>query len=340
MAVTSVCAQTPISFKWDSLANIPDSIGFAGAFAGLSNNALIVAGGANFPDGGAPWTGAKKVWHDRVFALDSPDGEWKLIGKLPTVLGYGVSITCDEGVVLIGGSTSEKHIAKVLLLQYDSDSVEIKNLPALPTPLANSSGVILHNVIYVLGGTMDPTSRESLHNFWCLDLNKPLATWEVLDPWPGSSRMLAIVGALDGAIYLFGGTRLENGVREYLRDAYKYTVGRGWERIADLPHAIVAAPSPAFAVGNDNLVVFGGDDGSQIGIDPKKEKHPGFSKTVLSYNTKYNNWTEVGIQPSDAAVTTPLVVWDNNAIIPGGEIKPSVRTTKVVVAKPIKTTFK
>src|SRR5690606_2620535 len=105
----------------------------------------------------------------------------------------------------------------------------------------------------------------------------------------------------------------------------------------DLPHAIVAAPSPAFAVGNDDLLVFGGDNGSQIGINLKKEKHPGYSKTVLSYNTKHNNWTEVGAQPSDAAVTTPLVIWNNKAIIPGGEISPSVRTTKVVVAEAIKT---
>src|SRR5690606_39922763 len=88
------------------------------------------------------------------------------------------------------------------------------------------------------------------------------------------------------------------------------------------------APSPAFAVGNDNLVVFGGDNGSQIGINLKKEKHPGFSKTVLSYNTKHNNWTEVGAQPSDAAVTTPLVIWNNKAIIPGGEISPSVRRSE------------
>ncbi|MBD1427455.1 kelch repeat-containing protein [Sphingobacterium arenae] len=337
MTVTSVYAQINISFKWDTLANVPDDIGFAGSFAGVWNNTLIVAGGANFPDGGAPWTGSKKVWHDQIFALDSPDGEWKVIGNLPTAVGYGVSITCDKGLILIGGSTHEKHIAEVRLLQYDGKNVTFKHLPDLPKPVANSTGVILNNVVYVLGGTLDPTSKETENNFWSLDLNKSATTWKMLDSWPGPSRMLAIAGVQDGAIYLFSGTHLKNGDREYLKDAYKYKVGRGWERITDLPHAIVAAPSPAFAVGNDNLVVFGGDNGSQIGINLKKEKHPGFSKTVLSYNTKHNNWTEVGAQPSDAAVTTPLVIWNNKAIIPGGEISPSVRTTKVVVAEAIKT---
>src|SRR5690606_22743528 len=105
---------------------------------------LIVAGGANFPDGGAPWTGSKKVWHDQIFALDSPAGEWRVIGNLPTALGYGVSITYDEGLLLIGGSTNEKHIAEVRLLQYDGSSVTFKHLPDLPKPLANSTGVILN----------------------------------------------------------------------------------------------------------------------------------------------------------------------------------------------------
>src|SRR5690606_29493995 len=111
----------------------------------------------NFPDGGAPWTGSKKVWHDKVFALDNPKGDWKEVGKLPSPLGYGVSITCEDGLILIGGSTEERHTAEVLLLQYDGNSVDFKNLPDLPKPLANSSGVVMNNVIYVLGGTLDHT---------------------------------------------------------------------------------------------------------------------------------------------------------------------------------------
>src|SRR5690606_27940299 len=102
MVITSGCSEVGNSFNWKALADIPDSVGFAGSFAGVSNNALIVAGGANFPDGGAPWTGSKKVWHDKVFALDNPKGDWKEVGKLPSPLGYGVSITCEDGLILIG----------------------------------------------------------------------------------------------------------------------------------------------------------------------------------------------------------------------------------------------
>jgi hypothetical protein len=44
------------------LAALPDAHGFAGCFAGLSGGRLLVAGGANFPDGVMPWDGGKKTW--------------------------------------------------------------------------------------------------------------------------------------------------------------------------------------------------------------------------------------------------------------------------------------
>jgi len=332
---TSVFAQTKTSFNWSELPNIPDNVGFAGSFSGISNNALIVTGGANFPDGGAPWTGSKKVWHDDIFILDSPDGDWKVLGKLPQPLGYGVSISSDQGLILIGGNNEDKHFADVLLLQYREGAIETKRLPDLPKPLANSAGVILNNVIYVLGGTVDHQSKEAENNFWSLDLDNPSANWKEMDSWPGPSRMLAVAGVQDDAIYLFSGAHLKDGAREYLKDAYKYSLNGGWKKIADLPNSIVAAPSPAFTDSNDNLIVFGGDDGTLTKIDLLKERHPGFSRAILSYNNSTDSWSEIGTQSGYAAVTTPLVVWREKVIIPGGEIMPSVRTTKVVVIEPV-----
>lgn len=335
MLSTSVYSQTKTSFNWSSLPNIPDNVGFAGSFSGVSNNALIVTGGANFPDGGAPWTGSKKVWHDDIFVLDSPDGEWKVVGKLPRPLGYGVSISCEEGVILIGGNNEEKHYADVIMLQYNGDSIKVNRLPDLPKPLANSTGVILNNIIYVLGGTVDHVSKEAESNFWSLDLNNPNSNWKELDAWPGPSRMLAVAGTQGNAIYLFSCAHLKDGVREYLKDAYKYSLNDGWKKIASLPSSIVAAPSPAFTDSHDNLIVFGGDDGSLAKIDPQKEKHPGFSKAILSYDSNKDAWSKIGVQSGYAAVTTPLVLWRGKIVIPGGEIMPAIRTPSVTVAEPI-----
>lgn len=329
MTLTTACEQETASFEWVDLPSIPDDVGFAGSFAGISNNTLIVAGGANFPDGGAPWTGSKKVWHGHVFALESDKKEWRKVGKLPRALGYGVSVSTDNEMIIIGGSNEDGHYADVYQLKYADDSVTYTQLPSLPSSLANAAGIISDHVIYVAGGTVEPSSTEAKSNFWSLDLNDLAAGWKVLESWPGPSRMLAVVGATDDAIYLFSGAHLKEGVREYLTDSYKYTKNGNWEQLADLPGAVVAAPTPAYTDHSGNLIIFGGDDGSLAGIDPQKDKHPGFSKSVLSYDPQTDVWSKVATQPGDAAVTTSLVVWNGEVIIPGGEIRPAVRTTQV-----------
>src|SRR3954469_737650 len=96
--MTMLVASPAFSGKWARLSRLPDKEGFAGAFAGVSGGALLVAGGANFPDK-KPWEGGTKIWYDTVFVLDRPDGEWKVAGRLPRRLGYGVSVTHGDGVV-------------------------------------------------------------------------------------------------------------------------------------------------------------------------------------------------------------------------------------------------
>ena len=70
------CAGAQISpvmtkpLVWKQLPPIPDREGFAGSYAGVSGNALLVAGGANFPDK-RPWEGGTKIWYDRVFVLEA-----------------------------------------------------------------------------------------------------------------------------------------------------------------------------------------------------------------------------------------------------------------------------
>lgn len=55
--------------NWNALPDLPDPVGVAGPFVGISDDALIVAGGANFPDA-PPWQGGKKMWHDKIHVLE------------------------------------------------------------------------------------------------------------------------------------------------------------------------------------------------------------------------------------------------------------------------------
>jgi N-acetylneuraminate epimerase len=276
--------------KWQKWSAIPDKIGYAGAFIGVSNNMLIAAGGANFPDGGAPWTGSKKGWTDKVFALESLDSAWKLIGKLPKPLGYGVTVNWMSSMIIAGGSNESGHSKEVYQLSFDSDKLQFTRLPDLPHPIANTCGVVIDHILYVLGGIEKPDAEETTSIFWSLDLSDPQSGWKKLPSWPGPTRMLAVAAVLDGELFLFSGTELIKGERKYLKDAYKYTPKKGWQQLKDLPNAVVAAPSPALAW-KGQLLVFGGDDGALASQSSElKENHPGFSNLVYAYDIATNNW--------------------------------------------------
>ncbi|HEX6961132.1 MAG TPA: hypothetical protein VF175_04645, partial [Lacipirellula sp.] len=65
--------------QWETLPPVPDPRGVAAPFAGVTENQLLVAGGANFPER-PPWKNGKKVWYDRVWALASPKASWQGVG--------------------------------------------------------------------------------------------------------------------------------------------------------------------------------------------------------------------------------------------------------------------
>ena len=319
------------SLTWSQLPSLPSREGFAGPFAGTHHGVLLVAGGANFP-GKMPWEGGTKVWYDRVFVLESPDGVWQDVGELPRALGYGVSISTEDGVVCIGGSDASRHYADCFRLKWQDGKVITTALPPLPKPCANCCGAMMDGTVYVAGGLESPTATSTLKTFWSLNLANSNAKWQEHDPWPGPPRMLATAAVQDNAFFLCSGTDLELGsdgrpIREYLRDAYSFHPDRGWKRIADMPRAAVASPSPAPGFGPLRFLVLSGDDGTQVDFQPL-EKHPGFPKSVLAYHSVTDTWQDVGEVPV-GQVTTVMVDWRDRFVVPSGEIRPGVRTSSV-----------
>ncbi len=318
-------------FIWKALPPVPNALGVAGAFAGVAGDALVVGGGANFPEK-PPWEGGPKVWYDTVFVLEKPDGQWKAAGRLPRPLGYGVSITTRDGIVCVGGSDAQRHYADVFLLRWEKGALAVSALPSLPTPCANFCGAQLGNTVYVAGGIEAPDSTAALKTFWALDLGAAPLQWREMEPWPGPARMLAVAAVQDKAFFLISGAELTadaqgKPVRRYLRDAYRWQPGSGWRRIADLPYPVVAAPSPAPALGQSSVLILGGDDGANAGFHPPAA-HPGFLKTILAYHTITDTWKTAGEAPM-AHVTAPLVRWGADFVIPSGEIRPGVRSPAV-----------
>ena len=99
--------QAGFVLEWDELKPLPDPVGVAGPFVGVAGGALIVAGGANFPEK-APWEGGTKVWHDSVFVLTEPEGEWKTGFRLPQPAAYGITVSLNKGMVCVGGGDAKQ----------------------------------------------------------------------------------------------------------------------------------------------------------------------------------------------------------------------------------------
>ncbi len=317
---------------WKQLRLLPDPLGVAAPFAGVSGTSLVVAGGANFPDK-MPWEGGKKVWHDRVWVLDKPDGNWREVGKLPRPLAYGVSVTARGGVVCVGGSDADRHYADTFLLSTEPDGFKIKPLAPLPVPLANMAGALKGDDVYIAGGAEAPGEQAATNRAFVLSLSKN--AWTEIAPLPGKARILAAGAADWRKFYVFGGVALAPGpdgkvTREYLRDAWVYDPQKGWSALPDMPTAVAAAPSPAPEIGG-LFWILGGDDGSRAGFQPV-DKHPGFRGATLAFNplgpTGESPWSQYGFAKAPRA-TVPTVKWNGLVVIPSGEVRPGVRSPEV-----------
>ena len=317
-------AADAADLHWSQLPPLPDERGFAGAFAGVSGDSLIVAGGTHFMDK-MPWEGGTKVWYDTVYELKTPAGPWRVKGKLPKPNGYGVSLTTSDGLFIIGGGNATEHYRDVFWLTADAE------LPPLPKPCAFMAGCVLDDVFYIAGGIETPAATSAMNTFWAFDLKQKDAAWQELPPCPGKPRILACMAAAEGAVYLFSGAALradEDGkpAREWLQDAWRYTQAKGWEKLPDMPRVSVAAPNPAPVI-DGKILIIGGDDGLNANFEPKTQ-HPGFPRSILAFDLKTQSWSKAGEVPF-SLVTTNTVLWGQRLIVPGGEARPGVRSPQV-----------
>lgn len=342
LLLLDVAATAEDLLEWGELPQLPDSIGVAGPFAGVVDDQLVVAGGANFP-AGPPWEQGQKIWYRSAFILDRESSKWRRIDDLlPRPLGYGGAVTIPSGLLCLGGSNEEGHFADVFLIQGVKDKLEVHSFPPLPRPVAHPAVALLGDTIYVAGGLEHPEATSPLASFWKFDLRRESGErrWEELEPWPGPPRFLATAGAMNGEFYLFGGVDLAENAdgttsRRYLKDAYRYVPQEGWQPIADMPYPLAASPAPAIATGQSELVLLGGDTGEHtLQVNQLRENHPGFDRRILAYHPITNTWAARGNRPGPASVTTSAVLWHKQFVVPSGEVQPGIRTPSVVTARP------
>ncbi|MBL9201209.1 MAG: hypothetical protein JNL39_11915 [Opitutaceae bacterium] len=347
--------------RFSSLPELPPGpgqtrqAGQAAPFAGVHGDALIVAGGANFPHA-MPWDGGAKVWWDEVFVLERGADAWRTGKnlKLPRPLGYGFSFSTPEGVVCVGGCDATQCYREVFLLAWDARRTELTTtaLPPLPAPLAFMAGAQLGSVIFVLGGQHDMKPGAPTRSFFALDLAKRGRTgdfrWEELPAWPGPARIVPVAAGLGGKVFLYSGREPRPGrAAHILADAFAYDPAvRAWRAVAAPPRAVMAA---AASVVGGEIWILGGDDGKifaqleafDLGVSSPAvakrgilETHPGFARDILAYDPRRDAWRQVALAPEPLPVTTIAVPWGGAIILPTGEVRPGVRTTAVLRVAP------
>ena len=168
------------ALKWENLPDLPagagmeKQIGVAGAFTGSHNGAVIVAGGANFPEG-LPWektaegNSPPKVYQDDIFVLNQVGGKWNWTlsdEKVPGSWAYGAAVSHPKwGLICIGGETKSPPIdgkqdmlrsREVFALKWQNGEIELdKGYPPLPRAVTGIVGARIGDVIYVIGGQDD-----------------------------------------------------------------------------------------------------------------------------------------------------------------------------------------
>lgn len=356
-----------ISIEWKTIAELPPfrdqskSIGVAGPVVGIINNKLIVAGGANFPDK-MPWQGGKKIYYNNISIFNKEKEQVfqeKIQNSLTSNIAYAANCITPLGVVYAGGENELGLSDKVYLLQWDEASNNLRQtkLPDLPVETTNGSLVCIDNTIYFLGGE---TLTNTTNQFYSLNLIKINLGWMTLPVLPKPlSNMVVVAQYLNGQkqIYLMGGrAKQKNGISDFSSDVYSFDIHlKIWDKKKSLPYPLSAGTGAVFS--EKYILLFGGDQGerfnkveqtiSNINLEKEQfkkenlisiknkllESHPGFSNEILLYNTQKNIWLSNGFIPFNASVTTNLVQWGDEIIIPSGEIKAGVRTPRIISAK-------
>jgi SSS family solute:Na+ symporter len=358
------------TMTWAELPELPAAPGqdrqhgLAGIFAGVHEDVLILAGGANFPDG-MPWEGGEKVWWDDIFVLQKTKSGYHWISenlKLPKPLAYGVSVSSPYGLLCVGGGNKSGAQEDAFLLKWDAagETVKVDSLPSLPYPLQNATGAAIGNKVYIAGGE----NGEVKDVFLSIDLSEPAPQWQELPAWPGPPRSHAMAVVQSNGeypcLYLFGGRqRKSNGVSELYHDGYRFDPQtQKWQEIAviadDEGNPLTLSAGTLASAGASHILFFGGvkgdifnrletlqshlneegfDSARRIKLQYEKEdiltNHPGFSKEILSYNTITNTWNKLGMLPFTSPVTTSAVRWGDSIILPSGEVSPGIRTPKI-----------
>lgn len=269
-----------LSIKTSIATSLP-VMGVAGPVAGILQNHLVIAGGANFP-AAMPWKGGAKSYHDSIFVYaqaTQSTGKSKpnkaglpsenhlplisLSQQLPEPIAYAAVCNTAEGMLYAGGENANGISSKTWLLQWSPNQqrVEIKSYPDLPVALTNASSICINTEVYLMGGETALSTSAAIYR---LDVENLAKGWVKLGdlPQPLSHMVLTAIKNESGtSLYVMGGRQKNpNGISSFSNKTFRYQIqNNAWETLADMPYAMSAGTG--VWLNTDQILLFGGDKG-------------------------------------------------------------------------------
>lgn len=343
------------------------TLGFAGAINGVHQNALIVAGGANFPDK-MPWEGGQKKYHNTIHLLEKKGDNYvwntEVDSYLPEPIAYCGVTSTDLGVAYVGGENKNGCSKKGYLLKWGKAKNEVTfyHLPDLPKALSNIALSNYEKVLYAIGG--DETQNSS-KDFYSLNLNQEQLEWKKLADLPlALAHATAVVQETKEGpcLFVFGGrTKTPSGISVLHSSTFSYNFNqKKWKEVASINDGNTImnySAGAAIPMGISKVLLLGGDNGQifhqietylskialtetlqekEVLIAKKNElvtHHQGFYRGILAYDTVTDSWEKIGELPFLTPVTTTACLWNDALVLSNGEIKPGIRTPNIMIGK-------
>ena len=337
---------------WEYAGSLPaqkgfeHNIGTAGVLSGvLEGKYVVVGGGANFPYDSVLNGGAKKLYSD-VYLLEEKDNKLEVVEhiNLDNEIGYGASVTVENGVYYIGGSANADADNDILFLSMKDEKLNVEKVGDLPFTLQNGAAVEHNGKLYVMSGKQGGKATNKMYSY-------DLATKEVVElaPVPGqATRTQAVSQVLNGNLYVFSG-----GDAIAYTDGYKYDFDKNeWTAVASVElngKGISLLGANSAKLNDKEMLVIGGFNkevydnavanlgtlkgealtefrAGYFGADPAEFN---WNREVLVYNAEANTWKSLGQIPFDAPCGEGLAVIGNKIFSINGEVKPGVRTPRM-----------
>jgi cyclically-permuted mutarotase family protein len=359
--------NTTMKINLNTLSEMPSAIGetiqygLAGPLAGSLVDKIVVAGGSNFADK-KPWLGGTKLYYDDIFVLslnESKTAKWEQLElKLPVKMAYSACVSAKDAIYCSGGEDETQPLKLVLKIHFENNQLQIKALPELAFAVSNAGAAIIGTKLYVAGGN---DSVNATNHFQMLDLSNLENGWIVLPDLLMEESHAVVATQSDGnenCIYILGGRNKTGETSTFLSTIQKYSPKENkWTEAGELQlegnEKFGLSAGTGVAFGEHQILLFGGDKGTIFNRterfnntiasetdSAKREEiiaekieslnnHPGFNTEIYCFDTRTGKLNKVGKIPTLSQVTTIAFWWNETVIIPGGEIRPGVRTSKI-----------